>query len=215
MAEIGRHGRTVLFVSHDLGAVTRLCRRAIWLEHGRLRRDGPAAEVVSEYLAPGTEQPLAAEFPDDPGASAALTATAIRDGDGHVLVSPRRDEPFIVELRFTVRDRIPGLDVGVSLIDEAGMRVIYDARSDWSPAGGLPGEPGRYEARVMIPPLLRAGGYALEAWIGSENDTLVEREVLTLQVLPRYDDRQEWIDRPRVIQPRLEWHVRREPLLPS
>ncbi len=37
MTELGREGRTVLFVSHDLGAITRLCPRALWLERGRLR----------------------------------------------------------------------------------------------------------------------------------------------------------------------------------
>ena len=37
MAEIGAHARTVLFVSHDLGAITRLCSRAVWLHDGALR----------------------------------------------------------------------------------------------------------------------------------------------------------------------------------
>ncbi|MBI3696165.1 MAG: ABC transporter ATP-binding protein [Acidobacteria bacterium] len=44
-----RQGKTLLFVSHSAGAVESLCRRAVWLELGRVRRDGPAAEVVAEY----------------------------------------------------------------------------------------------------------------------------------------------------------------------
>ena len=45
-----RHqGKTLLFVSHSPGAVESLCQRAVWLEMGRVRRDGPAPEVVAEY----------------------------------------------------------------------------------------------------------------------------------------------------------------------
>lgn len=46
-----RERGTLLFVSHDAGAVVNLCDRAIWLDRGRLRMDGPAKEVVERYLA--------------------------------------------------------------------------------------------------------------------------------------------------------------------
>ena len=42
-------GKTLLFVSHSPGAVESLCRRAVWIEMGQVRRDGPAGEVVAEY----------------------------------------------------------------------------------------------------------------------------------------------------------------------
>lgn len=51
MNELSRgHGRTVLFVSHNLAAVKQLCPRSIWLETGRVRADGPTADVVDSYL---------------------------------------------------------------------------------------------------------------------------------------------------------------------
>ena len=43
-------GRTLLFVSHSLDAITRFCDRCIWLDGGKIRRDGPAEQVVEEYL---------------------------------------------------------------------------------------------------------------------------------------------------------------------
>lgn len=42
-------GRTMIFISHDLGQVRRLCERGIWLERGRIRMDGPIEEVASVY----------------------------------------------------------------------------------------------------------------------------------------------------------------------
>jgi len=44
-------GRTVLFVSHNMVAVQKLCGRAIWLNEGKIEKDGKATEVVSQYLA--------------------------------------------------------------------------------------------------------------------------------------------------------------------
>jgi lipopolysaccharide transport system ATP-binding protein len=50
MNEVSREGRTVLFVSHNLDAVSTLCDRVIWLEEGRIFLDGHPQEVVPAYL---------------------------------------------------------------------------------------------------------------------------------------------------------------------
>lgn len=50
LREFQKNG-TLLFVSHDVGAVTSLCSRAVWLDHGSIRMDGGAKEVVEAYLA--------------------------------------------------------------------------------------------------------------------------------------------------------------------
>src|SRR5262245_23924199 len=50
MQEVGRAGRTVLFVSHNMPAVTRLCERAVLLADGAVVEDGPAEQVVARYL---------------------------------------------------------------------------------------------------------------------------------------------------------------------
>ncbi len=49
--EFRRRGKTLLFVSHASGAVESLCQRAVWLDLGTVRRDGPAREVMAEYRA--------------------------------------------------------------------------------------------------------------------------------------------------------------------
>jgi lipopolysaccharide transport system ATP-binding protein len=56
-----RKSGTLLFVSHNTGAVTRLCERALWLEHGKVRDFGPAADVCARYLANLAERADAAE----------------------------------------------------------------------------------------------------------------------------------------------------------
>jgi lipopolysaccharide transport system ATP-binding protein len=50
MGEVARGGRTVLFVSHNMGAVQALCGRVVILQAGRLIGSGPAAEIVTQHL---------------------------------------------------------------------------------------------------------------------------------------------------------------------
>jgi lipopolysaccharide transport system ATP-binding protein len=51
--ELHRQGRTIVFISHDLGAVERLCSRVILLNHGRIAATGPARSVIAQYQAVG------------------------------------------------------------------------------------------------------------------------------------------------------------------
>ena len=51
--EYQKEGGTLLFVSHDQGMVTQVAERAIWLEHGEVKMDGPSEEVIGLYLAEG------------------------------------------------------------------------------------------------------------------------------------------------------------------
>jgi lipopolysaccharide transport system ATP-binding protein len=53
MQDVGAHGRTVLFVSHNMQAITRLCPRAILLDNGSILEDGPSHKVVRNYLNSG------------------------------------------------------------------------------------------------------------------------------------------------------------------
>lgn len=50
MEDVTRSGRTILFVSHNMSAITRMCSRALWIDQGKLAFSGPAEEVVYRYL---------------------------------------------------------------------------------------------------------------------------------------------------------------------
>jgi lipopolysaccharide transport system ATP-binding protein len=56
LGENAESGRTVLFVSHNMAAINRLCRRALLLDKGRLIADGPATEITAKYLAGAAEE---------------------------------------------------------------------------------------------------------------------------------------------------------------
>jgi ABC-type polysaccharide/polyol phosphate transport system ATPase subunit len=210
MSELGREGRTVVFVSHDLGAITQLCRRALWVEHGRIRADGPSDQVVDRYLKSSVGSRVVATFGADERKRAQLSYVAITDEDGTPIDEPRRDRPFTVCVRFLVREPVPGLDVAVSLQNRAGVQVLEE---DWAlDTGGVlvPDRlPQQFEARVRIPPVLPAGDYFAGCWIGSTYETVVyEPQALGFTLWPRSDERAKALERNRIVQPGVEWDLR-------
>lgn len=50
MNDVAKSGRTVLFVSHNIGAIRALCKNAIWLEQGKLKEEGPAGTITVNYM---------------------------------------------------------------------------------------------------------------------------------------------------------------------
>jgi lipopolysaccharide transport system ATP-binding protein len=54
MEDVTRSGRTILFVSHNMSAITRMCSRALWIDQGKLAFSGPSEEVVRRYLGSST-----------------------------------------------------------------------------------------------------------------------------------------------------------------
>jgi len=50
MGDVAGEGRTVLFVSHNMGAIQRLCKNSIWLQYGSVRNCGDSSSMVDEYL---------------------------------------------------------------------------------------------------------------------------------------------------------------------
>jgi ABC-2 type transport system ATP-binding protein/lipopolysaccharide transport system ATP-binding protein len=214
MAEMGQRERTVLLVSHDLGAITQLCTRAVWLEGGHVQFDGTAGKVVSSYLARVTPgHLLESEFDGESSAALAVQRVTVRDVvTGNVLTAVERGQAFTIKMAFELRENIPDIDISFILVDERGATIINDAIRDRSiGVTAMPsGEPGAYTVSATIPPLLRAGTYMLRLWIGNGFDYW-EKDLLTIRIAPRNDDPNEFAERTRAVQPEVMWSVQREP----
>ena len=120
-----RDGRTVLFVSHNMGAITSLCPRAVWLDDGRIRRRGVTREVISEYLScrvSGQEQIIRlASLPrfDAPGDRLRL--------DSMEWLTPlplRHGEPVRVRIRFKTFGPVPAVAAGIGFANLEGTRLL-------------------------------------------------------------------------------------------
>jgi ABC-2 type transport system ATP-binding protein/lipopolysaccharide transport system ATP-binding protein len=207
MSQFAREGRTVLFVSHDLGAVARICPRAIWMDEGVVRHDGPARRSIELYLDARGERASHVEFPVDPAAVVQLVSVGVTDPSGVSLEAPRRDQSFAVSARFLVRERIPGLDLKVYLVTRRGVRVLDENLSDRHPDAASGGGVGEWEVSIIIPPVLAAGDYVVGIAMESPYQRFFDREILTFRLWPELDQRRESVDRTRLIQPGVKWRL--------
>jgi energy-coupling factor transporter ATP-binding protein EcfA2 len=207
MSEFAREGRTVFFVSHDLGAIAQMCERAIWLDGGRVRHDGPAARSIELYLAERSREVPQVEFSRDEGKDVQLLSVGLTDERGAQVDAPIRDRPFAIRVRFLVRREVGGVDVGVWLTTRNGTRVLEENWSDGT-RGLAPAEgTGIWDVSMLVPPVLAANDYAVGVSIASPYQRFADEEVLTFQLWPRPDDRREVSDRNRLVQPQVAWRL--------
>jgi lipopolysaccharide transport system ATP-binding protein len=154
MQDVSQKGRTVLFVSHNMLAITRLCERAILFDEGRIVQDGPSHQVVRSYMNIGMNTTAEQSWPDPklaPGGTVArVVAVKVRGEDGLVSNSFDIRQPIVVEMEYTVfkdgRVFLPHFrfinEQDVSLFESLDNDPAWRRRSR---------PPGRYVSSVTIP----------------------------------------------------------------
>jgi ABC-2 type transport system ATP-binding protein/lipopolysaccharide transport system ATP-binding protein len=202
MSEFGREGRTVLFVSHDIGAVGQLCQRAIWLDRGRVRSDGASHDVLGQYLSTMAEPLPEVRVAGDVGSPVEHVEVAVRSGAGTAAVL-QRDQPMTINVGFTTSQRTLALDVNVFLLDRSGVQVLSENLSDTGSTLG--GPPQEFTVKLTVPPVLAASEYMVGVWIGTEYESYFYRDLFSFSVLPRPDDRDEWVRRNRKVHVPVSW----------
>ena len=171
MQDVSRsEGRTVLFVSHNMDAVQRLCSRAVLLERGRLVTAGAVAGVVAQYLA-RAETPSAAGAWIDlsgverQGSGVARTARARYRSDLDAIGGlPYPDGPLTVTIEVDVTEPCTVASLAVTLYDLQGPKLV---NADTIAIGRtLRLEPGRREITVRIDAVhLNPGVYLMGFWL--------------------------------------------------
>jgi ABC-2 type transport system ATP-binding protein/lipopolysaccharide transport system ATP-binding protein len=169
MAEVEEEGRTVVFVSHDLETLTRICRRGLWLDGGRVRATGPTREIVRDYLAAGLFGTAAGGTSVTAGPLTVLDVQVVV-ADGIPGTALMRDEPLRIQVRFSLEEPVPGLDIALFITTKDGIKLLDESLSDH---GGPAIGPGLHCAELAIPPVLNVGEFVLGLWFGTPTADLV------------------------------------------
>ena len=128
MSELVRQGLTLVFVSHDMSAIETLCDRALMLSGGSLIADGPAREVVHDYLRAVQEQQLQSDSPGYvQGQDLEITRVAIHDSRGDEVNQVHADEPMTVRIHYRAAVPINRPIFSVGLSD--GKRDVFTLAS--------------------------------------------------------------------------------------
>ncbi|MFL6245871.1 MAG: polysaccharide ABC transporter ATP-binding protein [Thermoanaerobaculia bacterium] len=200
MQTIGREGRTVVMVSHNMSVVSNLCERVAWIDRGRVERYGDPHSTIGAYLSAGVSGELV--WRPDRAASAAFAYHEVRvhcegaEGDAFPW-----DASIDVVFDFTVTDTLPPAHIAMMLLADDGDVVLSSASSDATAALNQPFARGRWRFRCTIPgSLLHPGRYFLtfnepgaDQWVShdaalnftiSEQNSIAARDGRTARVVP-------------------------------
>ncbi len=189
-SEFERAGKTLVFVSHDLSLVSARCRRAIWLDHGRVASDGPAEETVALYRervareeGQGRLEVAGAPTARIGSGRAVLESVRLRDGEGRETRRLRSGQAASIELVVRAPERLSDFAFGVGIATVAGSPVLgINTEAD-----GLRPEELSGEAHVVleIPALdLAPGLYSLDAAVHAQGGAPYDyrRDLLRFEV---------------------------------
>ena len=218
MEDVGRHGRTVIFVSHNMPAVTRLCPRTILLDGGHVVRDGRTVGVVSHYLTSGLGTSAARDWQPEsaPGNEVArLRSVRIVTPKGEVSDVIDIRDPVGVEMEFDVLRDGHILVPNYHFFNEEGVCVF--AASDQDLTGRRrPRSKGRYVSTAWIPGNFLAEGTLIVGVALSTMDPATvhfyEADAVAFQIVDAMDGDTARGDyggpMPGVVRPVLQWDTR-------
>jgi lipopolysaccharide transport system ATP-binding protein len=205
-------GRTVLFVSHNLAMVQKICNRVMLLEDGQIKAIGSAEEVVSGYLSKQVKDAPEYCWSDAEANQISGLVRPIRltisDGAGSKRNRFRIEEPIDFTFEYEIRESCSNLRIGISLTTASGELFCVA----WDDAGSdrdrmYKRKPGRYVSRCTFPgKLLSNTGFNVGIYTGVAG---AERTFRDPEVLQFYIEAATTIgDLGRsLIRPDLSWHT--------
>jgi len=177
MGDVAQQGRTVLFVSHDMGSITKLCPTGILLNTGKVEMLGEMPSLVERYLS-GEAAPLEG-FAD-------LTLRGDRSGSGDAIfrsIELLNDSarcatfPFgsslTLKIAVEVRRPLGSAPLAVAIATSDGV-LVYNL-SNWNEGCPWSADCGLYQFSVTIPQLhLYPGTYTVALWVGNQGTNRVD-----------------------------------------
>jgi lipopolysaccharide transport system ATP-binding protein len=166
MAEVGRHGLTVLFVSHNMPAVSSLCNSVIWLKQGQLCAYGDPQDTINRYLSnsAGEEKTghrdLRAVPRQDGDQKVRFLEIQLRDSQGETCSAFRLGEPIEIHLKLESAIQVAG-EVNYTIKTMDGLALFTSSSNDSGHLLDI--EPGVFNLRARIDPnYLRPGPYLIQ-----------------------------------------------------
>lgn len=213
MNEVAKHGRTVLFVSHDLSAVNALCERAILLHEGALVMNGPTREVSSYYLNTANKlySPITwVDFPPRESDEIQLQRAGIEQRGLNTSAVDCR-EPFTILFEYENKKLLPDSRFFIVIRNAKGDIVFTTSDYDVITEEAANRRLGNFQSGVVVPGgFLKAGSYYGTVGADIKNDRVIfaENDVLSFEVFESGDDTlAERHKRVGLVAPLLRWQI--------
>lgn len=145
MQDVSSKGRTVLFVSHNIGVIQKLCNKGVLLQNGIIKTSGNIDNVINSYIEDAGH--ISTEYffnkLNSEQQAAYVTKLGIEDIDGNPVTEIPIGKPWKVTVYFTVNNNTKGLVVGLGMINSLEIPV----RTSWNLAQDF--IPGNYKATFI------------------------------------------------------------------
>ncbi|RZK35347.1 MAG: ATP-binding cassette domain-containing protein, partial [Hymenobacter sp.] len=220
MQDVSRNdGRTVLFVSHNMAAVSNLCTTSLFMRNGTLQSQGPTDQIINEYISFGKQgvgQVLEADIIYAKRSSQAYFNSISIVSNGEITTSINMRLEVIVEMVYTILNDNTVIYPSVHLLDNMGTCIFATFNGNSATIGtdeffGKPLKKGAYRSRLVIPGnFLNEKNYTISAFLVplDTSDTAMAQEVLTFSVTDTGEMRKEyggeWIG---LIRPQMMWRT--------
>jgi len=177
-------GRTVLFVSHNMGAVSALCDRGLCISDGKIIFKGEVTEVINHYLSSLYKADAYVEFEDDLKKSIQIKSVKLMDLQQNITSSLDMLKPFRVLINYQVNEDVTGVVISVNIFSSYGESIIATADYDIDRTKLGKRKKGVYTTFVDIPgELLNSGTYSLVVGISIPGKVIYDRkEVMSFEL---------------------------------
>ena len=178
MGSVATEGRTVLFVSHNMGAITQLCGRALWLDGGQPRLVGPAIDVVASYMSAGIDSYAYWTAPEDASEDSEIQLKSARlvSSESELTNTVAFDEAFQIEIAYHSVAPARDASIALRLHDAMGNIVLETMDTDHTELKGAVRETGEYLSVCSVPRyFLKPGRYYLSLFSFIEGIKYIER----------------------------------------
>jgi lipopolysaccharide transport system ATP-binding protein len=190
MHNVSNEGRTVLFVSHQLNSIRKLCTKSIWIDGGQIKLFGPTGEVLGAYQSSAQKELDVEDEKAGNRQPAKFLSWQLCDGNGSEAHMLMKDGPLRMKVKTLVSEPLASVEHGIALWSDSNQLMW-----GWSTAG-IKLEPGVYEFTYELPLLpLKPGIYTWDVSLTNEG-RMVERwqgiPDLNVATEPLADRRDEW-----------------------
>ncbi len=174
MKDVSGEGRTILFVSHNMEAVQKLCNKGIMLQNGRLIEQGTIEPVIKKYLEAYQNSESRFTIPSPENAEKRIAVAyelIIENSQSHEVSEVSIGEYWQIRIRFRVQEQVEGFVIALGLSSSLDMPI----QTTWSKPSNL--NKGEYEAIFSNTQLWYAEGhYRLVVGLSSNGDVIQYNE---------------------------------------
>jgi lipopolysaccharide transport system ATP-binding protein len=210
MEAVGKDGRTILFVSHNIGAISRLCSRCVLLHRGRVLAEGATTEVIDRYLTANVVSSVVYQQDHDPKKAMNLRKVVLNPQRAAESNELAYDQPIRIRIEYEVNEPVSNCTVWMAIETGEGVNAFTSADHDQNLELLQGRMSGYYRTDIHIPgKWLNAGRYVIVVGI-VKNRPLevydrVEALAFTMNEVGSPSSVLEVGTRRGVLQPILQW----------